>query len=79
MSRMVCRCGETLSNTSVPNDIELTVYTDKEWDEICNCESIEPWKIPLPTYDVWKCPKCGRIYVYKGDCETPIRVYKIEE
>ncbi len=79
MSRMDCKCGETLSNTAAPNDIQLRVYTDKEWDDILNCDSIEPWKIPLPKYDVWKCPKCGRIYVFGEGYGPPIMVYKLEE
>ena len=31
MARMTCRCGADLSNQEAPNDIELVVYTDKEW------------------------------------------------
>lgn len=79
MSRMVCKCGETLSNTAVPNDIQLRVYSDKEWDDILNCNSIEPWKIPLPKYDVWKCPNCGRIYVFGEGYGPAIMVYRLEE
>lgn len=79
MSRMVCKCGITLSTTAAPNDIQLRVYTDKEWDDILNCDSIEPWKIPLPKYDVWKCSKCGRIYVFGEGYEPPIMVYRLEE
>ena len=56
MEKMNCKCGYLLSTTQTPNDIQLRVYTDKEWDVILNCDSIEPWKLPLPKYDVWKCP-----------------------
>ena len=43
MARMTCKCGKLLDNHEAPNDIELIVYTDKEWDAICNCDSIQPW------------------------------------
>jgi hypothetical protein len=79
MARMDCKCGETLSNTMVPNDIQLRVYTDKEWDKILEQDTIESWKFPLPTYDVWRCPKCERIYVFKEGYGPPIKVYKLEE
>lgn len=36
MAKMTCRCGELLSNNDALNDIELKVYTDKEWDDILN-------------------------------------------
>ena len=39
MARMTCKCGKLLDNHEAPNDIELIVYTDKEWDAICNCDS----------------------------------------
>jgi hypothetical protein len=79
MARFLCRCGEVLSNSQVPNDIELRVYTEREWDEITNHEMIDPITIPLPEYEVWRCPKCERIYVFEGANETAIKIYKLEE
>jgi len=32
--KMTCRCGEYLSNQQAPNNIQLCVYTDREWDSI---------------------------------------------
>jgi hypothetical protein len=61
MARMTCSCGELLSNSTVPNDVELFVYTGEEWDEILKFDTIETWKIPAPKYEVWKCPKCKKI------------------
>ena len=60
MARITCRCGAALSNQEAPSDIELVVYTDKEWAEICDCDSIQPWMIPSPRYEVWRCPVCKR-------------------
>ena len=77
---MICRCGEKLSNTQAPNDIELTVYTDREWDEMFSgYDSIAPHEIPLPRYNVWRCPKCARIYVFEGSDSSPVMVYAIEK
>ncbi|MBP3610366.1 MAG: hypothetical protein J6J42_08540 [Lachnospiraceae bacterium] len=79
MAKVVCSCGAELNNQEAPNNIQLRVYTDKEWDEICDCESIQPWMIPEPKYDVWKCPICKRIYVYESDSFSPIMVYRLEQ
>ena len=78
MARMTCTCGAKLSNHEAPNDIELVVYTDREWDKICDCDSIHPWMIPLPKYNVWRCPVCKSIYVYEDSKESPIMVYRLE-
>lgn len=77
--RMTCSCGAMLNDHEIPNDTQLTVYTDKEWDKICDCDNIEPWMIPLPTYDVWRCPRCKSIYVYEYDKPSPIMVYRLEK
>lgn len=78
MARMTCKCGKQLNNHDAPNDIELVVYTDKEWDAICNCDSIQPWMIPSPKYEVWRCPICKRVYVYDRKKNLPIMIYALE-
>ena len=40
MARMTCTCGAELSNHEAPNDIQLRVYTDREWDEIFDCNIV---------------------------------------
>lgn len=79
MARMLCRCGELLSTVAAPNDIQLRVYTDKEWDKIMEPDTIHPWLIPLPSYDVWRCPKCKRIYCFPEGSDEPEIVYIPEE
>lgn len=78
MARMTCVCGTELSNYEAPNDIQLRVYTDREWDEIFDCDSIHPWMIPEPKFDVWRCPICKRLYVYGDDKELPVMIYRLE-
>ncbi|MCL2400471.1 MAG: hypothetical protein FWC91_12105 [Defluviitaleaceae bacterium] len=79
MARMTCICGEILSTTAVPNDVELWIYTKKEWDSILENDSIETWKIPLPIYDAWRCLKCERVYIFEPNNNKAIKVYKPEE
>lgn len=68
MARLLCKCGQTLSNSLAPNDVQLKIYSDKEWDKIINMgDMIDPTDIPDPRYDAWKCPTCERIYIFDGD------------
>ena len=79
MASMICKCGEKLSDQLIPNDIQLIIYTDKEWDIITSSESIDPLKIKGPEYDVWRCPKCERLYFFKDGVEKAVKIYKIEK
>ena len=79
MARVTCRCGNVMSTTQCPNDVQLYVYTDKEWDNILDSGIKDPLDIPSPKYDVWKCPRCGRVYVYEQGCGEPVMVYVPED
>jgi len=76
LARFLCKCGVTLSNSEAPNDVQLHVYTDKEWDEIVNLDFIDPLTIPSPKHDVWRCVECGRVHVFVGD--EVVRTYIVE-
>lgn len=78
MASFLCKCGEILSTTEAPNDVQLRVYSDIEWDSLTNCEAIDPVEIPFPQYDVWKCTKCERIYFFEWGYGKPIKIYKLE-
>lgn len=78
MAGFICRCGNGLSNSLAPNDIQLRVYTDKEWDDIIGLGKIEDTlEIPFPQYDVWRCPKCERVYIFGEDNKVK-KVYALE-
>lgn len=78
MAKFQCKCGAILSNSRAPNDVELIVYTDKEWDDIINSgDFIDPVIITSPRYDVWRCTECERIYVFEGN--VVIKTYAVEE
>ncbi|MCZ8513383.1 hypothetical protein O9H85_13285 [Paenibacillus filicis] len=34
MAIFKCDCGKILSNSICPNDIQLIVFTDREWEDI---------------------------------------------
>lgn len=78
MSRIKCRCGKIISTVQCPNDVQLRVYTDYEWDRMINMGLIDSLDIPMPQYDVIMCPLCERIYVFDNTYSAPIKVYKIE-
>lgn len=78
MARMNCKCGEILSDSMASNDIELKVYSDREWDEILSIDTINTWEIPMPKHSVWRCPKCERIYVFEDGNDKVFKLYKLE-
>ncbi len=84
MSHLVCRCGEDMWNGQTPNDIEYWVYSDRQLDSILENDSISTLELAVTmNYNVWKCPKCSRLYVFErknGAIESKaVRVYRLEE
>lgn len=79
MFKMICKCGESLWNGEIPTNNELVVYTDKEWNNIIEKGTLNSWEIPEPQFDVWRCSKCERIYVFEEGIEEVYKVYKLEE
>jgi hypothetical protein len=79
MARIKCKCGAELNNQETPNDIQLKIYTDREWDEIINHDVIDPITIPFPKYEVWRCPKCERLYFFEDGNDNAVKIYRLEE
>lgn len=79
MAHMMCKCGNRLSTVSAPNDIQWRVYSDREWDEIINLGQIDSFDLPFPKYDVWRCPKCERIFVFSPNSDKAIKAYVLED
>ena len=77
MASIICKCGVRLTNVEAPNDIELRVYTDYEWDKLLEQDTVNTWEIPAPQRDVWRCPTCERVYVFKED--KTVKIYFLEE
>ena len=77
MASIICKCGKRLTDFEAPNDIELRVYTDFEWDKLLEQDVVNTWEIPAPQRDVWRCSSCERIYVFKEN--KVIKIYSLEE
>ena len=79
MARLLCKCGVTLSNSMAPNDVELKVFKDEEWDNIINMGQIDSIDLPDPKINVWRCSVCERIYVFDKDSDKVSKTYVLEE
>ena len=77
MASIACKCGNRLSNSQAPNDIQYHVYSDQEWHKILENDFIELIRFPKPAYDVWRCNNCNRIYIFDEDGKI-VRVYFVE-
>ena len=62
---MTCTCGQYLTNVSCPNDIVLWAYPAGQWKEIQAIGKIDPVMIPRATFEIWRCPKCKRLVVFR--------------
>jgi len=78
MAKTLCVCGNILSNVEAPNDVELNVYTGRQWAEIAKMGMIDSLDIPGPTYDVWRCPECERVMVFDIRNDRTVNFYALE-
>lgn len=80
MARIRCRCGEVLNDFQIPSDIIIRAFPDKQFDDLLNYigrDKPDDWP-PEPQIEIWCCPVCGRMHVFKNGSLSPI-VYKIED
>lgn len=64
MSKIGCNCGECLSNSEFPNDIEWDIYTKREFESRINNEYFKYVEEQEEVDYFWLCPKCKRAYVW---------------
>jgi len=78
MATFRCVCGKGLSNSTCPNEVQLIVFSDKEWETIQEKvkDGMDIYDAE-PKYDVWRCTECNRIYIFEGN--KVILRYSIEE
>ena len=92
MAHLGCRCGNSMWNGRVPNDIEFAVFSDVRSCEIVENPpkfSTDPFELTcdlndlfaMADYEVWRCPECGRLYVFdnQDDSHRAKYVYRLEE
>lgn len=63
MAKMSCQCGECLSNSIVPNDIEWLIYTKEDFNHWIESDYFEYTEKHENFDGFWLCPKCKRAYV----------------
>ena len=80
MAGLKCTCGNGMWNGEQPNDIEIYMLSDREWDEITERdEHIMLMELPhIIKFEYWRCPECGRISVVNPKNGKKVRVYAIE-
>ena len=68
MGKWTCMCGNAMNDHNCPNENGYVVYSEQEWDEIGSLAdddgNINLFEIPDQKYEVYKCPKCGRLMVF---------------
>lgn len=77
---LLCKCGNDMWNGEIPNDIEYTVFSDGRMNEILEKDTVDTiYLAQMNDYNVWRCPKCGRLYVFEKSKSEVLRVYKPED
>ena len=46
MARFLCACGNTLSNSRGPNEIEYYAFSPSQWEFLMTCGDIDVLEIP---------------------------------
>ena len=68
MAKWTCKCGQSMNDHNCPNENGYLAYSESEWDAAGNLtdenDRISWYDIPAPTFDVYKCPSCGRLMVF---------------
>lgn len=70
MARYTCKCGETLSNSLVPNNVVLHQFSDKLMNKILEKDNISTVELFGLAKEVWECVKCGRLYLFNDSGEV---------
>jgi len=74
--RALCYCGEHLSNSQNP-DIEYLIYSDAEWLDIVEDETItSPLLLPFPKHTAWLCPRCKKIHIWSNSPMKRVALYE---
>ncbi len=75
MARLVCFCGQELSNSTRP-EIEYKVFSDDEWLRLMSSKINDPVvDIEWPELYIWKCFGCGRLHMFKGNDDKQVAIY----
>ena len=68
MGKWTCKCGQYMNDHNCPNENGYLVFSEFEWDKIGSKidkdNRISWYDILDPTFNVYKCPSCGRQMVF---------------
>ena len=77
MARLICICGNELTNQSIPSQTEGILIKDQylEFEEKLNCVEVsELGRV------VWECDKCGRLAVsFPSKDDSKVKWYTPED
>ena len=77
MAKIKCVCGNVLSNTLFPNEIEGMLLTSEDLEFIDSKDCIEIDEIGR---DVWECDQCGRLAINFPDRRSnTVKWYRPED
>ena len=62
MPKMLCRCGETLRWSEIPNPIEWLLIADTAYDEYHN--QVDAESLYRAMTHLLRCPTCDRLWVF---------------
>ena len=62
MPKMLCRCGEVLRWSEIPNPIEWLLIADTAYDAYR--EPVDPVELYRAMRHLLRCPACGRLWVF---------------
>lgn len=68
MGKWTCKCGNPMNDHNAPNENGCVVYSEYDRGAIESSAdddgSISLFDIPDQKYDVYRCPRCGRLMVF---------------
>ncbi|MFG1947538.1 hypothetical protein [Nonomuraea sp. NPDC048826] len=78
MAKFFCKCG-TIIRTSgeIPNPLEWKLMSDTEFDTFQGLVDVE--KIYLAAKSMFRCPTCGRLWVYWNGFDNDPKCYAPED
>jgi rubrerythrin len=74
MAWFTCKCSNKLSDSQVPSENIIVAFLGLEWEE--KAKKHTELAFLSPDNNVWYCPECGRIYIFKG--KQQIAQYVVE-
>lgn len=79
MARFLCACGNTLSNSRGPNEIEYYAFSPSQWEFLMTCGDIDVMEIPDGEGEIWRCPKCKRLHWFPDGSDHCQSYRKVSE